>query len=280
MKLKRIFTALLAAAVMATTTAMSASALDVTAERGSSGSMGSILRGDGFYEDYLFQKLAGGAPWAVSAGYDDNILTEVVLPDTVNGENIAMFIGVKGITNITIPEGITIICEGAFIDSPDLTDIYYKGTEEQWNNIKLITNETIDWYIGDDPDSGNSPMHNVGWQDDFAATPIKEIDPSVLGLKEWPAIHFNSDGPDSAPSTPDNDNSNSDTQTSDTTSSDTTSSENTSSDTSTSGSASSETSTSSNGSNTDNPETGVAGIALMFGSVLAGAAVVVSRKRK
>ena len=38
---------------------------------------------------------------------------------------------------VTIPNSVISICGGAFHDCTSLTDVYYSGTEEQWNNIYI-----------------------------------------------------------------------------------------------------------------------------------------------
>ena len=45
-----------------------------------------------------------------------------------------------GLTSITIPDGVTSIGSEAFIHCESLANIYYKGTEEQWNAITKGSN--------------------------------------------------------------------------------------------------------------------------------------------
>lgn len=68
---------------------------------------------------------------------DCNSLDNVILPDGVTtiGENA--FSSCPKLTNITIPNSITNIQEGAFGGCYTLKDVYYKGTEEDWNSINL-----------------------------------------------------------------------------------------------------------------------------------------------
>ena len=39
---------------------------------------------------------------------------------------------------ITLPKSIKEVSKGAFLDCVSLKDVYYEGTEEEWNKIKLV----------------------------------------------------------------------------------------------------------------------------------------------
>jgi hypothetical protein len=45
-------------------------------------------------------------------------------------------------TSITIPNSVTSIGGSAFYNCSTLTDVYYYGTEEEWNNVTIATNNT------------------------------------------------------------------------------------------------------------------------------------------
>ena len=87
-------------------------------------------------------------------------LTNVIIPDSVTSIGDRAFSGCTGLTSITIPDSVTSIVYGAFwgcsvltsITIPDsitsiewrafhcctgLTDVYYTGSEEQWNKISI-----------------------------------------------------------------------------------------------------------------------------------------------
>lgn len=92
-------------------------------------------------------------------------LTSVKIPDSVTGIELAAFasctslenatIG-NGVTNISddvfnscssltsvvIPDTVTGIGNGAFYGCKNLSDVYYTGTEEQWNTIAISANNT------------------------------------------------------------------------------------------------------------------------------------------
>jgi hypothetical protein len=79
-------------------------------------------------------------------------ITSVVIPDGVTSIGNHTFNSCKNLTSITIPDSVTSIGDYAFVGCK-ITDVYYKGTEEEWvaitigtNNEKLI-NATIHYNI-------------------------------------------------------------------------------------------------------------------------------------
>lgn len=94
-------------------------------------------------------------------------LESITLPNTLPRIEDGTFFGCRGLTNIEIPNGVTSICHNAFsncenivsIIIPDsvtsigtyafdlctsLANVYYTGTEEQWNAITIgIENESL-----------------------------------------------------------------------------------------------------------------------------------------
>lgn len=49
------------------------------------------------------------------------------------------------LTTLTLPDTITEIGEAAFVDSKNLSEIYFKGTREQWENIEIHENNDEIW---------------------------------------------------------------------------------------------------------------------------------------
>ncbi|MBR1731592.1 MAG: leucine-rich repeat domain-containing protein [Ruminococcus sp.] len=90
-------------------------------------------------------------------------LTSVIISDSVTSIEDYTFIGCEKLTSITIGKGVTSIGWSAFEDCDKLTDIYYSGSEDDWNNIEI--------------DAYNEPLFNA-------------------------VIHYNSAGGSDKPSTP------------------------------------------------------------------------------
>ncbi len=76
--------------------------------------------------------------------YSNNtLLTDVVVPDTVKTIGRYAFYH-STIKSITIPRSVTVIEEDAFRNCSNLEKVFYKGTEEEWRNVYLSTqNEAL-----------------------------------------------------------------------------------------------------------------------------------------
>ncbi|MBO5851196.1 MAG: leucine-rich repeat domain-containing protein [Clostridia bacterium] len=59
----------------------------------------------------------------------------IVIPETVTTIGKYQFDGFDNLESIVIPSTVTEICEGAFNLCYDLLNVYYTGTESQWNAI-------------------------------------------------------------------------------------------------------------------------------------------------
>ena len=64
-------------------------------------------------------------------------LTSVSIPEGVTSIGTYAFYGCSGLTSVTIPEGVTSIGNGAFSGCDAITDVYYSGTEEEWQAIEI-----------------------------------------------------------------------------------------------------------------------------------------------
>ena len=94
------------------------------------------------------------------AFYECTGLTGVTIPNSVTSIGGYAFSYCTGLTSITIPNSVTSIGEYAFYGCSILKDVYYTGTEEQWNKITIgldneyLTCATIHF---NPPDSGDEP---------------------------------------------------------------------------------------------------------------------------
>ena len=107
--------------------------------------------------------ITGGTVIEYGAFYKCNNLTSILLPECVTSIGNYAFSGCSSLTSIVLPEGVTTIGNSAFdacyklvsITIPrsmktigkkafytciDLEDVYYFGTEEEWNSITLLEN--------------------------------------------------------------------------------------------------------------------------------------------
>lgn len=64
-------------------------------------------------------------------------MENIIIPNSVEVINSYTFYNCNNITRVTIPTGVTTIDRKAFCECTNLTDIYYGGTEEQWNKISI-----------------------------------------------------------------------------------------------------------------------------------------------
>ncbi|MBQ6065539.1 MAG: leucine-rich repeat protein [Clostridia bacterium] len=70
-------------------------------------------------------------------------LTSVNIPDRVTNIGAAAFEGCISLTALALPSGVTMIGGDAFSGCSSLTDVYYAGSEAQWNNINIRTGNEI-----------------------------------------------------------------------------------------------------------------------------------------
>lgn len=64
-------------------------------------------------------------------------LENIIIPNSVEVINSYTFYNCNNITRVTIPTGVTTIDRKAFCECTNLTDIYYGGTEKQWNKMSI-----------------------------------------------------------------------------------------------------------------------------------------------
>ena len=64
-------------------------------------------------------------------------LENIIIHNSAKVINSYTFYNCNNITRVTIPTGVTTIDRKAFCECTNLTDIYYGGTEEQWNKMSI-----------------------------------------------------------------------------------------------------------------------------------------------
>ena len=69
-------------------------------------------------------------------------LTSISIPDGVTSIGVSAFSHCKSLTSISIPNKVTSIGDFAFYYCYSLTDVYYSGTEDQWNKISIGSNNS------------------------------------------------------------------------------------------------------------------------------------------
>ena len=71
---------------------------------------------------------------------NNELITKLVIPDSVTSIGERAFSGCSGLTSITIPDSVTSIGRSAFNGCSGLTEVYYKGNENEWDKITIYSN--------------------------------------------------------------------------------------------------------------------------------------------
>ena len=96
-----------------------------------------------------------------NAFYNCTNLTNITIPNNVTTINVLAFGCCTSLKSVTIPDCVSTINNYAFYLCENLTEVYYEGTQEQWNEISIysynecLTNATIH-YNCVMPDSGEN----------------------------------------------------------------------------------------------------------------------------
>ena len=95
---------------------------------------------------------------ATSIGYcafeDCTSLTSITIPDSVTSIGNVAFENCASLASVTIPNSVTSIGAWVFYNCTSLTDVYYTGSQEEWNKITIgsdnecLTNATIHYNWG------------------------------------------------------------------------------------------------------------------------------------
>ena len=107
-------------------------------------------------------------------------LTNVILPNAITEIEGATFAHCTSLKSVTIPNSVNSISYDAFYNCESLTDVYYNGTEEEWNNISISSS-------GNDTLLNATIHYNVSTSDtsitgDLTGDNLVSVDDAVLTL--------------------------------------------------------------------------------------------------
>ena len=71
------------------------------------------------------------------AFFSCEVLTSVTIPDSVTKINLGAFFDCENLQSVIIPSSVTVIDNFAFSGCKNLTNVYYTGTQAQWNRISI-----------------------------------------------------------------------------------------------------------------------------------------------
>ena len=130
--------------------------------------------------DYLFSRCEKLGSISIPAGvtkigeyaFSGTAIQKIAIPAQVNELKWATFYDCPDLVYVILPASVTVIAEDALRDCPHLTDVYYGGSEEEWNAIRVVSYD----YAADEGEG--------------VSTTIGEMEEFLPGV----TIHFNSDG--------------------------------------------------------------------------------------
>ena len=70
-------------------------------------------------------------------------LQEITIPNGISLISGVLFSGCSSLKTITLPRSITSVRKNAFEDCNALTDVYYKGSKEEWDNIDVSSGNEL-----------------------------------------------------------------------------------------------------------------------------------------
>ncbi|EJF39687.1 leucine rich repeat protein [Clostridium sp. MSTE9] len=92
-------------------------------------------------KSYLFENGKYTIPSSVTKigeeAFSQCLLDDVTIPSNVTEIGNSAFEFTTNLTSVTIPKSVTNIGDNAFWDCKELTDVYYDGTQEDWNKISI-----------------------------------------------------------------------------------------------------------------------------------------------
>ena len=104
----------------------------------------------------------------------------MILPNAITEIEGATFAHCTSLKSVTIPNSVNSISYDAFYNCESLTDVYYNGTEEEWNNISISSS-------GNDTLLNATIHYNVSTSDtsitgDLTGDNLVSVDDAVLTL--------------------------------------------------------------------------------------------------
>lgn len=121
-------------------------------------------------------------------------LTSITLPEGLTEIGYGAFYGCQYLTDVTIPKSVTEI-DGGFTYCYRLENVYYAGTEEEWNAIRINDKYLLKAKIHF---GGTTPpvMGDIDSDDKFSVTDIIFVQKLLFGqetLTNWQAADLNRD---------------------------------------------------------------------------------------
>lgn len=147
-------------------------------KNGTIGIAGGAFSGDEWGVNHKFEyiSLPDSIKYINSLSFNSCTIENLKIPDCLTALGYGFFDGTS-IGNLTMPKTVTYIdpqaMNGGWVGCRRLDNLYYTGTEEEWNNL----------------------LQNSGWNGKIVYAPIsfgEKVEPTPIEYK----IHFNSEGPD------------------------------------------------------------------------------------
>lgn len=120
---------------------------------------------------------------------DYTALTGVEFPDGFANLNPYAFWGCYNIESVKIPKSMEWIGEFAFAGCSGLSDVYYSGTEAEWNNIEIgdgnedLLNANIHFSNGSTMNPNESTADSANTATPSAGKPSSNVTPNVSTVK-------------------------------------------------------------------------------------------------